>query len=58
MAYNPVTGEGVEYLADRQQRIDRLNAEIALGEASGLAEGFDFDAYIAAIEDEEPRRAA
>ena len=58
MTYNPATGEGVEYLPDRQARIDRLLAEIALGEASGLAEGFDFEAYIAAIEDDEPRQAA
>lgn len=38
---------------ERQKRIDRLNALIDEGEASGYVEDFDFDAFIAEIGDDE-----
>lgn len=55
-----VVREGLRLAEDRQQRIDRLNALIDEGLASELIEGFDFDAYIAAIgnDGEEAERKA
>jgi antitoxin ParD1/3/4 len=49
-----VVREGLRLAEDRQRRIDRLNALIDEGEASGEAVEFDFDAFIAEIgEDDE-----
>ena len=43
----------------RQQRVDRLNALIDEGEASGFIDDFDFAAFIAEIgDDDEPGRKA
>lgn len=55
-----VVREGLRLAEERQKRIDRLNALIDEGEASGFIEDFDFDAYIAAIGDDEDdeRKAA
>ncbi len=48
-----VVREGLRLAEDRQRRIDRLNALIDEGLASGPAEEFDFDAFIAEIDDED-----
>lgn len=48
-----VVREGLRLAEERQKRIDRLNALIDEGEASGYIEDFDFEAYIAAIGDDE-----
>lgn len=55
-----VVREGLRLQEERQKRIDRLNALIDEGLASGPAEEFDFDAFIAEIddEDEEPAKRA
>ena len=47
-----VVRAGLRLLEERQQRIDRLNALLDEGEASGFIDDFDFDAYIAAIDPE------
>lgn len=44
-----VVREGLRLAEDRQRRIDRLNALIDEGLASGFIEDFDFDAFIEAI---------
>lgn len=48
-----VIREGLRLAEERQQRIDRLNALIDEGEASGEVVEFDFDAFIAEIGDDE-----
>ncbi len=55
-----VVRAGLRMVEERQKRIDRLNALIDEGEASGFIEDFDFDAYIAEIGDDEDdeRKAA
>lgn len=49
---------GLRLVEERQKRIDALNAAIDEGLASGPAEPFDFDAYIAAIGDDDEQREA
>ena len=50
---------GLRLLEEREERIARLNRLLEEGEASGPAEDFDFDAFIAEIGDEnEDVRAA
>ena len=48
-----VVREGLRLAEDRQRRIDRLNALIDEGEASGEAVELDFDAFIAEIGDDD-----
>lgn len=48
-----VVREGLRLAEERQKRIDRLNALIDEGLATDLIEDFDFEAYIAAIGDDE-----
>ncbi len=43
---------GLRLVEEQQERRDRLNALLEEGEASGVAEDFDFDAFIAEIGDE------
>ena len=47
-----VVRAGLRLLEEHEQRLEALHAALAEGEASGPAEPFDFDAFIAA------RRAA
>lgn len=47
-----VVREGLRLAEERQKRIDRLNALIDEGEASGEPVEFDFDAFIAEIGDD------
>jgi antitoxin ParD1/3/4 len=47
-----VIREGLRLAEERQRRIDRLNALIDEGEASGAPIDFDFDAFIAEMHDE------
>jgi len=51
-----VVREGLRLAEDRQKRLDRLNALIDEGLASGPAEEFDFDAFIAEIDVEDMER--
>ena len=59
-----VVRDALRLAEDRQKRVDRLNALIDEGEASGFAEDFDFDGFIAAVaaaadgEKDDERKAA
>ena len=59
-----VVRDALRLAEDRQKRVDRLNALIDEGEASGFIEDFDFDAFIAAVaadddgEKDDERKAA
>ena len=48
-----VVRAGLRMVEERQRKIDALNAAIDEGLASELIEDFDFDAYIAAIGDDD-----
>ena len=53
-----VVRDALRLAEDRQKRVDALNAAIDEGLASGPAEPFDFNAYIAAIGDDDEQREA
>ena len=42
---------GLRLLEEREVRLQRLRAALAEGEASGVDEDFDFDAFIDAIDE-------
>ena len=49
-----VVREGLRLVEARQRQIAQIGALIEEGEASGFIDDFDFDRYIAAVDDEEP----
>lgn len=53
-----VVRDGLRLHEERQAQIDRFNALIDEGLASGLVEDFDLDAYIDAVKDDEDEKRA